>query len=159
MASNAGVLLMPLSSSCKYLSTTSSLHPIRIYILLVVSIWFCTKFTRQIMRINYRGVFLHNYITRLYNRISDTENKYFPVAQKGQELIFLFFPLAIFFRWELVGPVSHCRAGAGVAVCSCLSSQIRDVGQGSSNVVDCMWALLPPPNSRGMILREALRSF
>ncbi|KAM4710174.1 kelch-like protein 8 isoform 2-T3 [Discoglossus pictus] len=41
-------------------------------------------------------------------------------------------------RWELVGSVAHCRAGAGVAVCSCLCSQIRDVGQGSSNVVDCM---------------------
>ncbi|XP_053260109.1 kelch-like protein 8 isoform X2 [Podarcis raffonei] len=41
-------------------------------------------------------------------------------------------------RWELVGSVSHCRAGAGVAVCACLGSQIRDVGQGSSNVVDCM---------------------
>nr|XP_006115392.1 kelch-like protein 8 isoform X2 [Pelodiscus sinensis] len=41
-------------------------------------------------------------------------------------------------RWDLVGSVSHCRAGAGVAVCSCLISQIRDVGQGSSNVVDCM---------------------
>ncbi|KAM9026025.1 LOW QUALITY PROTEIN: kelch-like protein 8 [Ara ararauna] len=41
-------------------------------------------------------------------------------------------------RWELVGSVSHCRAGAGVAVCSCFCSQIRDVGQGSSNVVDCM---------------------
>ncbi|KAG8134365.1 hypothetical protein E2320_007497 [Naja naja] len=41
-------------------------------------------------------------------------------------------------RWELVGSVSHCRAGAGVAVCACLSSQIRDMGQGSSNVVDCM---------------------
>ncbi|XP_075462123.1 kelch-like protein 8 isoform X1 [Ascaphus truei] len=41
-------------------------------------------------------------------------------------------------RWELVGSVSHCRAGAGVAVCACLCSQIRDVGQGSSNVVDCM---------------------
>lgn len=41
-------------------------------------------------------------------------------------------------RWELVGSVSHCRAGAGVAVCACLTSQIRDVGHGSSNVVDCM---------------------
>ncbi|XP_071029987.1 kelch-like protein 8 isoform X2 [Oncorhynchus clarkii lewisi] len=41
-------------------------------------------------------------------------------------------------RWELVGSVSHCRAGAGVAVCSTHISQIRDVGQGSSNVVDCM---------------------
>uniref|UniRef100_A0A4W4GD26 BTB domain-containing protein n=1 Tax=Electrophorus electricus TaxID=8005 RepID=A0A4W4GD26_ELEEL len=41
-------------------------------------------------------------------------------------------------RWELVGSVSHCRAGAGVAVCATHSSQIRDVGQGSSNVVDCM---------------------
>ncbi|KAM4808568.1 kelch-like protein 8 [Rhinophrynus dorsalis] len=41
-------------------------------------------------------------------------------------------------RWELVGSVAHCRAGAGVAVCACLCSQIRDVGQGSSNVVDCM---------------------
>ncbi|XP_067846481.1 kelch-like protein 8 isoform X3 [Heptranchias perlo] len=41
-------------------------------------------------------------------------------------------------RWELVGSISHCRAGAGVAVCSCLVNQIRDVGQGSSNVVDCM---------------------
>lgn len=41
-------------------------------------------------------------------------------------------------RWELVGSVSHCRAGAGVAVCSSHISQIRDVGQGSSNVVDCM---------------------
>lgn len=41
-------------------------------------------------------------------------------------------------RWELVGPVSHCRAGAGVAVCDCLTSQIRDVGHGSTNVVDCM---------------------
>ncbi|XP_044284925.1 kelch-like protein 8 isoform X2 [Varanus komodoensis] len=41
-------------------------------------------------------------------------------------------------RWELVGSVSHCRAGAGVAVCACLGSQIRDMGQGSSNVVDCM---------------------
>uniref|UniRef100_G1KM60 Kelch like family member 8 n=1 Tax=Anolis carolinensis TaxID=28377 RepID=G1KM60_ANOCA len=41
-------------------------------------------------------------------------------------------------RWELVGSVSHCRAGAGVAVCACLSSQIRDMGHGSSNVVDCM---------------------
>uniref|UniRef100_A0A8C7DAZ2 Kelch like family member 8 n=1 Tax=Oncorhynchus kisutch TaxID=8019 RepID=A0A8C7DAZ2_ONCKI len=41
--------------------------------------------------------------------------------------------------WEgLVGSVSHCRAGAGVAVCSSHISQIRDVGQGSSNVVDCM---------------------
>lgn len=42
------------------------------------------------------------------------------------------------FRWELVGSVSHCRAGAGVAVCACLTSQIRDVGHGSNNVVDCM---------------------
>uniref|UniRef100_A0A8C6S744 Kelch-like family member 8 n=1 Tax=Neogobius melanostomus TaxID=47308 RepID=A0A8C6S744_9GOBI len=41
-------------------------------------------------------------------------------------------------RWELVGSVSHCRAGAGVAVCSSHISQIRDVGQGSSNVVNCM---------------------
>ncbi|XP_077594115.1 kelch-like protein 8 [Stigmatopora nigra] len=41
-------------------------------------------------------------------------------------------------RWELVGSVSHCRAGAGVAVCSSHVSQIRDVGQGSSNVVNCM---------------------
>ncbi|KAM9451351.1 kelch-like protein 8 isoform 1-T2 [Clarias gariepinus] len=41
-------------------------------------------------------------------------------------------------RWELVGSVSHCRAGAGVAVCATHISQIRDVGQGSSNVVDCM---------------------
>ncbi|XP_007895123.1 kelch-like protein 8 [Callorhinchus milii] len=41
-------------------------------------------------------------------------------------------------RWELVGSISHCRAGAGVAVCGCLVNQIRDVGQGSSNVVDCM---------------------
>lgn len=41
-------------------------------------------------------------------------------------------------RWELVGSVSHCRAGAGVAVCASHISQIRDVGQGSSNVVDCM---------------------
>ncbi|KAL4617321.1 kelch-like protein 8-like [Arapaima gigas] len=41
-------------------------------------------------------------------------------------------------RWELVGSVSHCRAGAGVAVCACHISQIRDVGQGTSNVVDCM---------------------
>ncbi|XP_045140273.1 kelch-like protein 8 [Echinops telfairi] len=41
-------------------------------------------------------------------------------------------------RWELVGSVSHCRAGAGVTVCDCLTSQIRDVGHGSSNVVDCM---------------------
>lgn len=57
--------------------------------------------------------------------------------KKGQELTFL-VSSAIFLRWELVGSVSHCRAGAGVAVCSCLSSQIRDVGQGSSNVVDCM---------------------
>ncbi|XP_041107021.1 kelch-like protein 8 isoform X1 [Polyodon spathula] len=41
-------------------------------------------------------------------------------------------------RWELVGSVSHCRAGAGVAACSCHVSQIRFVGQGSSNVADCM---------------------
>ncbi|XP_017347784.1 kelch-like protein 8 [Ictalurus punctatus] len=41
-------------------------------------------------------------------------------------------------RWELVGSVSHCRAGAGVAVCATHISQIRDVGQGSSNVADCM---------------------
>uniref|UniRef100_A0A8C2D1S5 Kelch-like family member 8 n=1 Tax=Cyprinus carpio TaxID=7962 RepID=A0A8C2D1S5_CYPCA len=41
-------------------------------------------------------------------------------------------------RWEMVGSVSHCRAGAGVAVCSTHISQIRDVGQGSSNVADCM---------------------
>ncbi|KAJ8338951.1 hypothetical protein SKAU_G00357370 [Synaphobranchus kaupii] len=41
-------------------------------------------------------------------------------------------------RWELVGSVSHCRAGAGVAVCASHIGQIRDVGQGSSNVVDCM---------------------
>uniref|UniRef100_A0A672J810 BACK domain-containing protein n=1 Tax=Salarias fasciatus TaxID=181472 RepID=A0A672J810_SALFA len=41
-------------------------------------------------------------------------------------------------RWELVGSVSHCRAGAGAAVCSSHVSQIRDVGQGSSNVVNCM---------------------
>ncbi|XP_053196111.1 kelch-like protein 8 [Scomber japonicus] len=41
-------------------------------------------------------------------------------------------------RWELVGSVSHCRAGAGVAVCSSHVSHIRDVGQGSSNVVNCM---------------------
>ncbi|XP_056289070.1 kelch-like protein 8 isoform X2 [Pseudoliparis swirei] len=41
-------------------------------------------------------------------------------------------------RWELVGSVSHCRAGAGVAVCSSHVSQIRDVGQGSSNVANCM---------------------
>ncbi|KPP79616.1 kelch-like protein 8-like [Scleropages formosus] len=41
-------------------------------------------------------------------------------------------------RWELVGSVSHCRAGAGVAVCASHISQIRDVGQGSNNVVDCM---------------------
>lgn len=47
-------------------------------------------------------------------------------------------------RWELVGSVSHCRAGAGVAVCSCHISQIRDVGQGSSNVANCMW---PPARS------------
>ena len=46
--------------------------------------------------------------------------------------------LVLSFRWELVGPVSHCRAGAGVAVCDCLTSQIRDVGHGSTNVVDCM---------------------
>lgn len=44
----------------------------------------------------------------------------------------------LLFRWELVGSVSHCRAGAGVAVCSSHVSQIRDVGQGSSNVVNCM---------------------
>ncbi|XP_031173609.1 kelch-like protein 8 isoform X1 [Sander lucioperca] len=41
-------------------------------------------------------------------------------------------------RWELVGSVSHCRAGAGVAVCSSHVSQIRDVGQGSSSVANCM---------------------
>uniref|UniRef100_A0A8C7XLN6 Kelch-like family member 8 n=1 Tax=Oryzias sinensis TaxID=183150 RepID=A0A8C7XLN6_9TELE len=41
-------------------------------------------------------------------------------------------------RWELVASVSHCRAGAGVAVCSSHVSLIRDVGQGSSNVVNCM---------------------
>ncbi|XP_062867666.1 kelch-like protein 8 isoform X3 [Trichomycterus rosablanca] len=41
-------------------------------------------------------------------------------------------------RWELVGSVSHCRAGAGVAVCASHIGQIRDVGQGSNNVVDCM---------------------
>ncbi|KAG7266659.1 hypothetical protein CRUP_028376, partial [Coryphaenoides rupestris] len=41
-------------------------------------------------------------------------------------------------RWELVGSVSHCRAGAGVAVCLSHISQIRDVGLGSSNVVNCM---------------------
>ncbi|XP_060927033.1 kelch-like protein 8 isoform X2 [Limanda limanda] len=41
-------------------------------------------------------------------------------------------------RWELVGSVSHCRAGAGVAVCKSHVSKIRDVGQGSSNVVNCM---------------------
>uniref|UniRef100_A0A3B3BJS5 SDA1 domain containing 1 n=1 Tax=Oryzias melastigma TaxID=30732 RepID=A0A3B3BJS5_ORYME len=40
--------------------------------------------------------------------------------------------------WELVACVSHCRAGAGVAVCSSHVSLIRDVGQGSSNVVNCM---------------------
>ncbi|KAF6733270.1 Kelch-like protein 8 [Oryzias melastigma] len=43
-----------------------------------------------------------------------------------------------YFRWELVACVSHCRAGAGVAVCSSHVSLIRDVGQGSSNVVNCM---------------------
>ncbi|XP_067278804.1 kelch-like protein 8 isoform X3 [Pseudorasbora parva] len=41
-------------------------------------------------------------------------------------------------RWELVGSVSHCRAGAGVAVCSTHIAQIRDIGQGSSSVADCM---------------------
>lgn len=46
--------------------------------------------------------------------------------------------LRLAFRWELVGSVSHCRAGAGVAVCSSHVSQIRDVGQGSSNVANCM---------------------
>ena len=46
--------------------------------------------------------------------------------------------LCVCVRWELVGSVSHCRAGAGVAVCTSHISQIRDVGQGSSNVVDCM---------------------
>ncbi len=45
----------------------------------------------------------------------------------------------LLFRWELVGSVSHCRAGAGVAVCSSHVSQIRDVGQGASNVANCMW--------------------
>lgn len=60
-----------------------------------------------------------------------------------------FFPSFLFLltvavlpsRWELVGSVSHCRAGAGVAVCSSHVSQIRDVGQGSSNVANCMWPL------------------
>lgn len=46
--------------------------------------------------------------------------------------------ICLLFRWELVGSVSHCRAGAGVAVCSSHVSQIRDVGQGSSNVANCM---------------------
>jgi kelch-like protein 8 len=55
-----------------------------------------------------------------------------------------FFSPMLFFRWELVGSVSHCRAGAGVAVCACLTSQIRDVGHGSSNVVDCMWFEFQP---------------
>lgn len=41
-------------------------------------------------------------------------------------------------RWELVGSVLHCRAGAGVAVCSSHVSQIRDIDQGSNNVVNCM---------------------
>lgn len=58
------------------------------------------------------------------------------------ELNLVFFPTTSVFlfvlRWELVGSVSHCRAGAGVAVCSCHISQIRDVGQGSSNVANCM---------------------
>lgn len=48
----------------------------------------------------------------------------------------VFFPR---LRWELVGSVSQCRAGAGVAVCSCHVSQIRNIGQGSSHVANCMW--------------------
>lgn len=55
--------------------------------------------------------------------------------------VFTFFFLSVspsVSRWELVGSVSHCRAGAGVAVCATHISQIRDVGQGSNNVVDCM---------------------
>lgn len=73
---------------------------------------------------------------RFNHRISDLGNKYFRLLRKDPNL--LVFSFALFSRWELVGSVSHCRAGAGVAVCACLSSQIRDVGQGSSNVVDCM---------------------
>lgn len=53
--------------------------------------------------------------------------------------------MCLLLRWELVGSVSHCRAGAGVAVCSSHVSQIRDVGQGSSNVANCMW---PPAQPR-----------
>lgn len=53
-------------------------------------------------------------------------------------LFLLVIDICLPFRWELVGSVSHCRAGAGVAVCSSHVSQIRDVGQGSSNVANCM---------------------
>lgn len=56
------------------------------------------------------------------------------VGARSYFVINICFPV----RWELVGSVSHCRAGAGVAVCSSHVSQIRDVGQGSSNVANCM---------------------
>lgn len=59
------------------------------------------------------------------------------MAEIDQDLLCLTSVL-VHARWELVGSVSHCRAGAGVAVCSCHVSHIRDVGQGSSNVANCM---------------------
>lgn len=81
-------------------------------------------------------------------------DKLFPGMGKfnGSSFSFSSMPYCFFFflccRWELVGSISHCRAGAGVAVCSCLVNQIRDIGLGSSNVVDCMWFL---PSTRNWV--------